>query len=58
MLNQYEMAIRAVLEICQHYNHQKQFDATGFGAKIPPAYEVSHLFPLVSFLNEAFNAES
>jgi len=44
--NQYEMAIRSVLEICEHYNHSKIFDAMGFGAKIPPNYEVKHLFPL------------
>jgi copine 1/2/3 len=48
--NQYEMAIRAVLEICQFYNKTKMFDAYGFGAKIPPTYQVSHLFPLVSFV--------
>lgn len=44
--NQYEMAIRSVLEICEHYNRSKMFDAMGFGAKIPPTYEVKHLFPL------------
>uniref|UniRef100_A0A1I7S2X2 Copine-8 n=1 Tax=Bursaphelenchus xylophilus TaxID=6326 RepID=A0A1I7S2X2_BURXY len=44
--NQYEMAIAAVLEICQHYNHSKQFEVMGFGAKIPPGNQVSHLFPL------------
>lgn len=47
--NQYEMAISAVLQICEHYNHTKNFEATGFGAKIPPHGEVSHLFPLVRF---------
>uniref|UniRef100_A0A914HIT1 Copine n=1 Tax=Globodera rostochiensis TaxID=31243 RepID=A0A914HIT1_GLORO len=45
-LNQYECAISAVLEICEHYNRTKQFEAYGFGAKIPPAYAVSHMFPL------------
>uniref|UniRef100_A0A914E6U1 C2 domain-containing protein n=1 Tax=Acrobeloides nanus TaxID=290746 RepID=A0A914E6U1_9BILA len=50
--NQYEMAIRAVLDICQFYNKTKMFDAYGFGAKIPPTYQVSHLFPLnVSTMN-------
>ncbi|CAD5219126.1 unnamed protein product [Bursaphelenchus okinawaensis] len=44
--NQYELAIGAVLEICQHYNHTKQFEVMGFGAKIPPSNTVSHLFPL------------
>lgn len=37
-----------MLEICEHYNHHKTFEAVGFGAKIPPSYEVSHMFPLVS----------
>jgi hypothetical protein len=55
--NQYELAIRSVLEICEHYNHTKIFDAMGFGAKIPPAYEVKHLFPLVSSLKlRSFNS--
>ncbi|KAL3085191.1 hypothetical protein niasHS_010260 [Heterodera schachtii] len=46
-LNQYEIAIRSVLEICQHYNDSKQFEAFGFGAKVPPNQtSVSHLFPL------------
>lgn len=45
--NQYEMAIRAVLEICEHYNHRRIFDACGFGAKIPPDFNVAHHFPLV-----------
>lgn len=49
-LNQYECAISAVLEICEHYNQSKQFEALGFGAKIPPAFGVSHIFPLVGFL--------
>jgi hypothetical protein len=49
-LNQYECAISAVLEICEHYNHSKQFEALGFGAQIPPSYNVSHMFPLVRFL--------
>ncbi|KAH7731066.1 Copine-8 [Aphelenchoides avenae] len=44
--NQYQMAIRAVLEICEHYNKTKLFESVGFGAKIPPDYAVSHLFPL------------
>nr|CAD2181347.1 unnamed protein product [Meloidogyne enterolobii] len=45
-LNQYECAICAVLEICEHYNHSKMFETIGFGAKIPPAFTVSHMFPL------------
>jgi hypothetical protein len=44
--NEYQMAISAVLEICQAYNKTKNFSAYGFGAQIPPTYAVSHLFPL------------
>ncbi|KAI1721138.1 copine domain-containing protein [Ditylenchus destructor] len=40
------MAISSVLEICEHYNRSKVFEAIGFGAKIPPHGNVSHLFPL------------
>lgn len=46
--NQYEMATQSVMEICEKYNRTKYFEATGFGAKIPPHFQVSHLFPLVS----------
>ena len=38
-----------MLDVCEHYNHSKAFEAFGFGAKIPPGWEVSHLFPLVCF---------
>lgn len=48
--NQYEMAIQAVLEICEHYNKTRVYDAVGFGAQIPPGMFVNHLFPLVSLL--------
>uniref|UniRef100_A0AC34QWY8 C2 domain-containing protein n=1 Tax=Panagrolaimus sp. JU765 TaxID=591449 RepID=A0AC34QWY8_9BILA len=44
--NEYQMAINAVLEICQSYNKTKKFNAYGFGAQIPPNYATSHLFPL------------
>jgi|UniRef100_A0AC35GLS8 hypothetical protein len=44
--NEYQMAIKAVLEICQSYNKTKTFNAFGFGAQVPPQYTVSHLFPL------------
>ncbi|KAI6197602.1 hypothetical protein M3Y94_01244000 [Aphelenchoides besseyi] len=43
---QYEVAIRSILDICEHYNHSKNFDAMGFGARIPPMYETAHFFPL------------
>ena len=45
--NQYATAIRAVGEIIQDYDSDKQFPALGFGARIPPNLEVSHEF----FLN-------
>lgn len=45
--NEYHLAIRAVADICQHYNNSKTFDAMGFGAKIPPQNFVNHCFPLV-----------
>ncbi|CAJ0587747.1 unnamed protein product, partial [Mesorhabditis spiculigera] len=44
--NQYEVALRACLDICQHYNHSKRFDAFGFGAKVPPNERVSPIFNL------------
>ena len=40
-------AIKAVGEIIQDYDSDKQFPALGFGAKIPPNGQVSHEF----FLN-------
>jgi len=45
--NQYVTAITAVGDIIQDYDHDKQFPALGFGAKIPPHFSVSHEF----FLN-------
>ncbi|CAI4224522.1 unnamed protein product [Auanema sp. JU1783] len=42
--NQYETAIRAVLEICQFYNNSRIFDAFGFGAIVPPRLENTELF--------------
>uniref|UniRef100_A0A8R1I0M1 Nicotinic receptor-associated protein 1 n=1 Tax=Caenorhabditis japonica TaxID=281687 RepID=A0A8R1I0M1_CAEJA len=44
--NQYEIALRAVLSICQHYNSSKTFEAYGFGAKMPSESKVSAIFPL------------
>lgn len=44
--NQYEIALRAVLSICQHYNSSKTFEAYGFGAKLPGHHLVSAVFPL------------
>merc|ERR1719225_222062 len=45
--NQYVTAIRAVGDVIQDYDHDKQFPALGFGAKVPPHWSVSHEF----FLN-------
>ena len=45
--NSYAKAIRAVGEIIQDYDSDKQFPALGFGAKIPPHGKPSHEF----FLN-------
>ncbi|PIC31297.1 hypothetical protein B9Z55_012046 [Caenorhabditis nigoni] len=44
--NQYELALRSVLSICQHYNSSKTFEAFGFGAKLPNSASVSAIFPL------------
>lgn len=44
--NQYEIATRAVIDICQHYNNSKLFDAFGFGAILPPQTCVSPIFSL------------
>jgi len=42
--NQYVTAIRSVGEIVQDYDSDKMFPALGFGARIPPAGQVSHEF--------------
>ncbi|KAK6467806.1 copine-6-like [Huso huso] len=44
--NEYLKALSAVGEICQDYDSDKCFPAFGFGARIPPNYEVSHDFPI------------
>ncbi|XP_018013804.1 copine-8 isoform X2 [Hyalella azteca] len=45
--NQYATAIRSVGEIIQDYDSDKQFQALGFGGRVPPDFKVSHEF----FLN-------
>uniref|UniRef100_A0A914XQU7 VWFA domain-containing protein n=1 Tax=Plectus sambesii TaxID=2011161 RepID=A0A914XQU7_9BILA len=45
--NQYMIALQSVGEIIEDYDTDKMFPALGFGAKVPPQYEVSHEF----FLN-------
>ncbi|XP_056141591.1 copine-4 [Lampris incognitus] len=42
--NEYLKALVAVGEICQDYDSDKMFPAFGFGARIPPNYQVSHDF--------------
>ncbi|CAG5131604.1 unnamed protein product, partial [Candidula unifasciata] len=44
--NEYMAAIRSVGEVCQDYDTDKLFPALGFGAKIPPKWEVSHEFAI------------
>ncbi|XP_052456979.1 copine-7-like [Carassius gibelio] len=44
--NEYLKALIAVGEICQDYDSDKRFSALGFGARIPPKYEVSHDFAI------------
>merc|ERR1712012_520489 len=43
-LNQYEMAIKSVGEIIEDYDSDKLFPVLGFGARLPPRGDVSHLF--------------
>ncbi|KAJ6650060.1 Copine-8, partial [Pseudolycoriella hygida] len=44
--NNYEIALRSVGNIIEHYDRSQLFPAFGFGAKLPPAGNVSHQFPL------------
>eukprot|EP00062_Callorhinchus_milii_P017511 gi/632969986/ref/XP_007901392.1/ PREDICTED: copine-3-like [Callorhinchus milii] len=44
--NEYLMAIWSVGMIIQDYDTDKLFPAFGFGAQIPPSWQVSHEFPL------------
>merc|ERR1711874_435730 len=44
--NQYITAIKAVGEIIEDYDSDKLFPALGFGARVPPAGQVSHEFHL------------
>ncbi|RXM31531.1 Copine-3 [Acipenser ruthenus] len=45
-LNEYLMAIWSVGLVIQDYDSDKMFPAFGFGAQIPPSWQVSHEFPL------------
>uniref|UniRef100_A0A8C7TCE4 Copine VII n=1 Tax=Oncorhynchus mykiss TaxID=8022 RepID=A0A8C7TCE4_ONCMY len=59
--NEYLKALIAVGEICQDYDSDKRFSALGFGARIPPNYEVSiilfscyNLSPAIQGVVEAY----
>lgn len=43
-MNQYELAIKSVGEIIEDYDSDKLFPTLGFGARIPPRGDVSHMF--------------
>ncbi|XP_024407283.2 copine-7 isoform X2 [Desmodus rotundus] len=44
--NEYLQALLAVGEVCQDYDSNRRFSALGFGARIPPKFEVSHDFAI------------
>ncbi|XP_069369186.1 copine-3-like isoform X1 [Paralichthys olivaceus] len=44
--NEYLAAIWAVGNVIQDYDSNKMFPVFGFGAKIPPSWQVSHEFPI------------
>ncbi|XP_056290362.1 copine-3-like isoform X1 [Pseudoliparis swirei] len=44
--NEYLTAIWAVGNIIQDYDSNKMFPVFGFGAQLPPAWQVSHVFPI------------
>uniref|UniRef100_A0A8C9TZG2 Copine-3 n=2 Tax=Scleropages formosus TaxID=113540 RepID=A0A8C9TZG2_SCLFO len=45
-MNQYLTALWSVGQVVQDYDSDKLFPAFGFGAQIPPNFQVSHEFPL------------
>ncbi|XP_005169315.2 copine-1 isoform X2 [Danio rerio] len=45
-VNQYLSAIWSVGQVVQDYDSDKLFPAFGFGAQVPPNFQVSHEFPL------------
>ncbi|XP_073186751.1 copine-3 isoform X2 [Lepidochelys kempii] len=45
-VNEYLTAIWSVGMVVQDYDADKMFPAFGFGAQIPPSFQVSHEFPL------------
>uniref|UniRef100_A0A7N5K776 Copine-6-like n=1 Tax=Ailuropoda melanoleuca TaxID=9646 RepID=A0A7N5K776_AILME len=44
--NEYLKTLSSVGEICQDYDSDKRFPAFGFGARIPPDFEVTHDFAI------------
>uniref|UniRef100_A0A7N6AGT7 Copine-3 n=1 Tax=Anabas testudineus TaxID=64144 RepID=A0A7N6AGT7_ANATE len=44
--NEYLAAIWAVGNVIQDYNSSKMFPVFGFGAQVPPTWQVSHEFPI------------
>ncbi|XP_041375348.1 copine-3-like isoform X1 [Gigantopelta aegis] len=54
--NEYMQAIRAVGDVCQDYDSDKLFPVLGFGAKIPPNWQVSHEFAVNFNLQNPFCA--
>uniref|UniRef100_A0A674EXA3 Copine 7 n=1 Tax=Salmo trutta TaxID=8032 RepID=A0A674EXA3_SALTR len=52
--NEYLKALIAVGEICQDYDSDKRFSALGFGARIPPNYEVSIILFKIQGVVEAY----
>ncbi|XP_059182832.1 copine-3-like isoform X2 [Centropristis striata] len=44
--NEYQSAIWSVGNVIQDYDSDKMFPAFGFGAKVPPTWQVSHEFPI------------
>lgn len=44
--NEYLTAIWAVGSVIQDYDSNKMFPVFGFGAQVPPSYQVSHEFPV------------
>uniref|UniRef100_A0A8C6TBS7 Copine III n=1 Tax=Neogobius melanostomus TaxID=47308 RepID=A0A8C6TBS7_9GOBI len=45
-VNEYLSAIWSVGNVIQDYDSDKMFPAFGFGAQVPPSWQVSHEFPL------------
>ncbi|XP_053714389.1 copine-3-like isoform X3 [Synchiropus splendidus] len=55
-VNEYLSAIWSVGNVIQDYDSDKMFPAFGFGAQIPPTWQVSHEFPLNFNMSNPFCA--